>query len=93
MRFFQFPSEEYFNKMIPLLCRIVGIVVIVSGILELLLIPVLFLGNAEDIVLIVLILLGSAIINAGIGIVVIKYMPKFMFSSFQKIRENPLFKS
>ena len=87
-----FLSEDHVTKMVPTLCRVVGIVFIVGGVLALFLIPVLFFGKGENIVLISLILCGSAFVNIGLGVVILKYMAKFMLSRFHKLRENPFFR-
>lgn len=86
MSLIQFPPEDIVTKMVPLLCRVVGIVFIGGGIFELVLIPVIFFAKSENIAVFALVLFGGAVFSIGVGIVVIKYMPKFMLSRFQKLR-------
>ena len=91
MSFTILPSENLVTKMVPLLCRIVGIAFIMGGIFELILIPILFLGEGENVAVVVVALSVSAIFSIGVGIVIIKYFQKIMLALFQKIRENPPF--
>jgi hypothetical protein len=86
-----FPPEDLVQKMVPILCRVVGIFFIVGGILESLLVPVLFLGEVENIAILGLFLFIGAVFSVGTGIIVMKYMPKFTLTLHQKLRENPPF--
>lgn len=88
MSLFPFPPQELFNKMVPVISRLVGIAFMVGGALELLIIPFLFLGEGENITVFAIILFVSAVFSIGVGIVVLKYMPGLMLSISQKIREN-----
>ena len=58
-----FPPENLVTKMVLILCRVVGIFFLVGGILELILVPVLFLGEGENIAIFALVFfIGSVFI-------------------------------
>lgn len=85
------PSENLVTKMVPLLCRVVGIAFIMGGILEMVLIPIVFFGEGEHVAVVVVAFSVSAVFSIGVGGVIIKYLPKIMLSLSRKIRENPPF--
>jgi hypothetical protein len=91
MSFMPLPPEDLVKKMVPILCRVIGVAFIVGGVVGMVLVPVFLFAKGKNALLFVLVFCGGSVLNLAVGFVLIKYMPTFMLPLFRKLRENPPF--
>jgi hypothetical protein len=82
------PPEALVKKMVPLLCKIVGISFIVFGAIFLVMGFVFVFMHGENSKLVGGAFIGGSILQMVIGFLVVRFMPGFMLGIFQSLRDR-----
>ena len=82
------PPDQLVRKMLPLLAKIVGIAFIVVGTIFLLIGFVLLFTHKENTTLVGSIFIAGSAIHIALGVVVVRYVPRFMLGILQALRDK-----
>jgi len=82
------PPEALVRKLVPLLCKIVGISFIVFGSLFLVIGIVLLFTHGQNSLLIGGVFIGGSIFQIAIGYVVTRFFPRIMVGIFESLRQK-----
>ena len=82
------PPEDLIRTMVPILCKIVGISFIVLGAIFLPMGGIFLFMHGENSKLVGGVFIGGSIFQIAIGILVVRYMPKFMLGRYQSYRDR-----
>jgi hypothetical protein len=82
------PPEALVRKLVPLLCKIVGIASIIVGSLFLVIGIVLLFTHAQNSLLIGAVFVGGSIFQIAIGFVITRFFPGFMLGIFESLRQK-----
>jgi hypothetical protein len=82
------PPEELVRKLAPLLAKIVGIAFIVGGVIFLAIGLAFLFAHGDNAKLMGIVFVGSSILNIVLGVVVVRFVPRFMLGIFEKWRQR-----
>jgi hypothetical protein len=82
------PPEGLVRTMVPILCKIVGISFIVVGAIFLPMGCIFLFMHGENSKLVGGVFIGGSILQISIGVLVVRYMPRFMLGRYESYRDR-----